>query len=74
MSDPLPPSELAALKEAATWRNGYRWKPKTMEKLAKKGMVEKRSTDHRGPDMRCVPGYFLTDQARALLDLPRTAP
>ena len=64
MSHNLPEAQLIALADCREYsaHNGYYWKPKTMEKLAERGLVEKRSGR---PGFG--PAYFITQAGREAL-------
>lgn len=60
---PLTHSERDGLRGCSAFPEGYYWRPKTMEKLEARGLVEKRM----GRGCAFAPGYFLTAAGRTAL-------
>ncbi|MBA1157738.1 hypothetical protein [Microvirga mediterraneensis] len=67
--------EMAGLQECARWPDGmhFHWKRKTMEKLAAKGLVEKREGCRNGWTVAPFTGWVLTEAGKAALPSPIAA-
>lgn len=64
MKTNLSISEETALLECGRYANGFWWKPEVMERLALRGLAERRYLEEVTTDIN--PPYFLTPKGREL--------